>query len=187
MKKWRKRKKRKKNFKKNEKTKKNEIVKKKSKNEKMHSERRHHPPLPPRCAMGEPSLLSALARVTVVVKPLSTSLHGQQHCAEVKKQVAEPELNGVEERQTGVSDEEGDRIDGEEELAPPDCENRTQKQTDTEGKRRTWTNSEQLLDAPGCNAIKDDKKAASLFRSLQEYELKNGSEQHRKERKDWIE
>ena len=34
------------------------------------------------------------------------------------------ELNGVEEGEHGMSDEEGDVIDGEEELAPPDFRNK---------------------------------------------------------------
>ena len=62
-----------------------------------------------------------------VVKPLPTNLKGGQHCVELKnlktdnwKRLKEKDLNGVEEGEDGMSDEEGDGIDGEEELAPPD-------------------------------------------------------------------
>ena len=62
-----------------------------------------------------------------VVKGLSPSSSGRQHCAAVKQRKTEKlegnedtELNGVAEGRDEMSDEEGDRIDGEEELAAPD-------------------------------------------------------------------
>ena len=55
-----------------------------------------------------------------MVKPLSTSLQGRQHCAEVRRQEAkkagwseEAALNGVDEERDGMSDEEGNEIDGD--------------------------------------------------------------------------
>ena len=61
----------------------------------------------------------------------------------MKKKFKETELNGDEEVEDGMSDEEGDRIDVEEESAPPDGRVRAgpRKQTDPEGKRRTCSNT----------------------------------------------
>ena len=49
----------------------------------------------------------------------------------------ETELNGVEGERDGMSDEEGNAIDGEEELAAPDwrVRGRAQKQADSKGER----------------------------------------------------
>ena len=55
----------------------------------------------------------------------------------------ETELNGVEEERDEMSDEEGDEIDGEEELAAPDWRVRAgpQAQTETKGERRARSNT----------------------------------------------
>ena len=65
--------------------------------------------------------------------------------AEIRKvgRNAETELNGVEEERDRMSDEEGDKIDDEEELgsARLASEGRTQEQTDTKGERRARSNT----------------------------------------------
>ena len=53
------------------------------------------------------------------------------------------ELNGVEEERDDMSDEDGHKIDDEEELAAPEwrVKSRTQKQTDTKGERGARSNT----------------------------------------------
>ena len=75
---------------------------------------------------------------TVFDKPV-----GRQHCVEVRKlkietwkKLREKHWNGVEEGQDGTSDEEGDRIDGEEELAAPDWRVRAGPRKKTTQKER---------------------------------------------------
>ena len=52
------------------------------------------------------------------------------------EEVEGTELNGVEEGEDEMSDEEGDGIDGEEELAPPDWRVRTRPRNKTDAERK---------------------------------------------------